>query len=122
MKANLTIIACFLIIAGCSSQSPKEFKEKKLIVASKETVKIKQLDLSVTNNGCGRQWVSGEERPYCDLIIKHKDSIFYAGSNFKPVYIGNIEITIDRMNPWGREEDSVPAGGCRIWVRKIEGR
>ena len=85
-------------------------------------MKIKELDLSITNNGCGRQWESGSEIPYCELIIKCKDSTIYAGSNFKPVYIGNIEIKLDRINPWGREEDSVPPGGCRVWVRKLEGR
>ncbi len=118
---TLAITACFFITAGCSSQ-PKKFTDKKVVVASKETVKIKELDLSITNNGCGRQWESGGERPYCELIIKCKDSTIYAGGNFKPVYIGNIEITLDKINPWGREEDSVPPGGCRVWIRKLEGR
>lgn len=99
-----------------------EFTDQRLVIANKETVRIKELDLSITNNGCGRQWESGEEKPYCELIIRRKDSTLRAGNNFKPVYIGNIEITIDRMNPWGREEDSVPPGGCRVWVRKLEGR
>ncbi|MEI2738273.1 MAG: hypothetical protein V9F01_05765 [Chitinophagaceae bacterium] len=83
--------------------------------------------MAITNNGCGRQWIeedgkSGTEKPYCDLIIKYKDSIIHAGSDFKPVYIGNIEIVVDKMNPWGREEDSVPPGGCRVWVKRTEGR
>ena len=107
--------------AGCSSQ-PKEFTDKKLVIPSKQTVKIKELDLSITNNGCGRQWESGAERPYCDLVIKRNDSTLHAGGDFKPVYIGNIEITIDKINPWGKEEDSIPPGGCRVWIRKLEGR
>ncbi len=119
--STIAIAACFFVTAGCSSQ-PKEFTDKKLVIASKQTVKIKELDLSITNNGCGRQWESGAERPYCELIIKRKDSTIFAGNNFKPVYIGNIEITIDRINPWGKEEDSIPPGGCRVWIRKLEGR
>ncbi len=118
---TLVIAVCFFITAGCSSQ-PKEFTDKKLVIASKQTEKIKELDLSITNNGCGRQWESGVEKPYCELIIKRKDSTIHAGRDFKTVYISNIEITIDRMNPSGREEDSVPPGGCRVWVRKFEGR
>lgn len=120
-------IVPFLITAltwmaiGCTHQ-PKEFSDQKLVIASNETVKIRELDLSITNNGCGRQWESGEEKPYCELVIQRKDATVRAGTNFKPVYIGNIEITIDKMNPWRREEDSVPAGGCRVWVRKVKGR
>ncbi len=129
MKSAISIFAiaaCFFITAGCSSQ-PKEFTDKKLIIASKETVKVKELDLSITNNGCGRKWLSEGDKPayeraYCDLLIKLKDSTIYAGGDFKPVYIGNIEITVDRMNPWGVTEDSVPPGGCRVWLRKVEGR
>jgi len=115
----LAIAACFFLSTGCSSQPPKEFKERKLVIASKETVRVKELDLSITNNGCGRKWTNTEERPYCDLVIKYKDSTISAGHDFTPVRIGNIEIDIDRMNPWGREEDSVPPGGCRLWVRKL---
>jgi hypothetical protein len=118
---TLAIATYFFITAGCGN-SAKEFKDKKLVIASKQTVKIKELDLSITNNGCGREWVAGAERPFCGLIIKRKDSTIHAGGDFKPVYIGNIEITMDRMNPWGREEDSVPPGGCRVWVKKLEGR
>jgi hypothetical protein len=119
----IAVTACFIMAGGCNSQ-PKEFTKKKLVIASKETLKVKQLDLSITNNGCGRKWIvegdkPGYETPYCDLVIKNKDSIIHAGSNFDPVYIGNIEITLDKINPWGREEDSVPPGGCRIWVRKV---
>ncbi len=118
------IAACFFITAACSSQT-KEFTDKKLIIANKETVKIKELDLSITNNGCGRKWIVEDgkpayERAYCDLLIEHKDSIIYTGGDFQPVQIGNIEITLDKMNPWGREEDSVPPGGCRVWLRKIK--
>ena len=121
-----TIIACFFIATGCSSQ-PKPFTEKTIIIAAKQTVKVPELNLSITNNGCGRKWiVEGDnpayEKPFCGLVIQQKDSTVTGGGDFKPLYIGNVEITIDKMNPWGREEDSVPAGGCRVLVKKVEGR
>lgn len=125
MKSILHFIAitCALfILAGCNSQLQKEFTERKLVIDSKQTVTVKELSLSITNNGCGREWVAGAERPYCELVIRHKDSIIHAGGDFKPIYIANIEIKIDKMNPWGREEDSVPPGGCRLLVRKLPGR
>jgi len=61
----------------------------------------------------------GYESPYCDLVIRYRDSTVHAGSDFKPVQISNIEITLDRINPWGREEDSIPPGGCRLLIRKL---
>jgi hypothetical protein len=125
MKSSMpifAIITLFFMIAACSSTSQKIFTDKKLVIANKETVKIKELNLSITNNGCGRQWESGSERPYCDLLIKSKDSTIHFGRDFSPITIGDIQITIDKMNPWGRQEDSVPPGGCRLWVRKILNR
>lgn len=127
MKPAILIAAvttCFFCTAGCSSQPRKEFTEKKLVIAARETAKISEIDLSITNNGCGRQWVvdkdrPGYERPYCDLVIQYRDSTYHAGSDFKPVQINNIEITLDRINPWGREEDSIPPGGCRLFIRKL---
>jgi hypothetical protein len=124
---TFAIAACFFITAGCGSQPKKEFTEKKLVIALKQTVKVKELDLTITNNGCGREWISEKGQPAyesasCDLIIKWKDSTINAGNSYKSVYFGNIEVKLDKMNPWGREEDSVPAGGCRVWVRKHSGR
>ena len=120
------IVTCFFVDAGCSSQ-PKRFTEKKLVISSKETVKIPELNLSITNDGCGRKWVvegdkPGYEIPYCGLLIKQKDSAIQGGGDFMPIYIGNVEITIEKMNPWGAEDDSVPPGGCRVLARKLEGR
>ena len=120
------IIVCLFCI-GCRNSTPKQFTERKLVIKNKETVRIAEIELQITNNGCGRKWVSeGDqpsfEKPYCDIVIKRRDSVIHAGSGFDPVYIGNISITIDRMNPWGREEDSIPPCGCRLWVRRVEGR
>jgi hypothetical protein len=125
MKSGLYLmIIIFFIAAGSCTMPVSEFTEKKLVIGSKQTVRIPELDLVITNNGCGRKWMmdNGGERPYCDLVFKRKDSVLQGGGDFKPVYLGNIEITIDKINPWGMEEDSIPPGGCRVRVRKVEGR
>ncbi len=102
---------------------PKKFTEKRLVIANKQTVSIKELDMTITNNGCGRKWVvedgkAAAERPYCDLVVKTKDSTWHFGDSFDPLYIKNLKLLVDKMNPWGREEDSVPPGGCRVIVTK----
>jgi hypothetical protein len=63
---------------------------------------------------------NGSERPYCDLTVKMKDSIYRFGDSFDPLYIKNLKLVIDKMNPWGREEDSVPPGGCRVTVTRLD--
>lgn len=121
----LSFLITIFFAAGCSSQS--NFKEKRVTIPAHETVRINEIDLSIHNKGCGRKWVSeGDkpsfERPYCDLEIKRGGKSITAGGDFKPVYIGNVEIVLEKINPWGREEDSVPPGGCRVWVKLREGR
>lgn len=121
MKNTPSLIAALLtasILTACG-EPPPPFTEKQLVIGSKETIRIREIDLSITNNGCGRQWEGEAEKPYCELVIKYKDSTFTAGDSFKPVYVGTIRIAIDKMNPWGRVEDSVPPGGCRIIVTKL---
>ncbi len=122
---TIAFTAFFLITAGCNNH-PKSFTERKLVIARNETVKVPELELSITNKGCVREWVAGggtpgTDRAYCNLIIKRKDSTILGGGDFKPVYIGNAEIMVEKINPWNREEDSVPAGGCQVLVRKVEG-
>lgn len=125
MKHGLTafaMVAILLLEAGCSSQ-PKEFTEKKSVIASGKTVRIKELGISITNKGCGRKWIAENgkpesEIPYCELIIKHGDSSLFTSAAFAPLYIGEAQVRMDKINPWGREEDSVPAGGCRVVVRR----
>jgi hypothetical protein len=117
----IVIVICSMISACMNRSEP--FTEKKIIVASKQTVEIPEIDLSITNNGCGRKWVTEKDRPaferaYCDLVIQRDKTIIHAGNDSKPVYIGDLQIYIERMNPWGREEDSVPPGGCRLWIRR----
>ena len=119
----IAVAAGFILISGCGN-SVKEFTERKLVIANKQTVKVEELNLSITNYGCARQWESadgktGTEKPYCELEIKYKDSIINAGSDFKPIFIGEAEIQLDKINPWSKEEDSIPPGGCRLWVKKV---
>lgn len=119
----MAVITCSIMVTGCGN-SAKEFMERKLIIASKQTVEVKELGLSITNYGCGRQWESvdgknGIEKPYCELEIQYKDSIINAGSDYRPIFIGDAEIQLDKINPWGKEEDSIPPGGCRLLVKRV---
>lgn len=111
----------FLVTAACMTP-PEKFTEKRLVIGRKETVKIMELDMSITNGGCGRKWMAnnGGERPYCELAVKVKDSTWHFGGSFEPLYIKNLKLVIDKMNPWGVEEDSVPPGGCRIIVTRLD--
>jgi len=123
MKYCFVIITTFLLANSCKN-SATNFADRKLIIASKETVMVKELGLTLTNYGCGRQWQSedgknGIEKPYCNLEIKYKDSIINAGKDFNPIFIGDAEIKLDKINPWGVEEDSIPPGGCRILIKKF---
>ena len=125
-RIYLLVIAGCAIVAGCSERQ-KPFTEKRIIVASKQTIKIKELGMTITNNGCGRKWVSDGDNPsyekaYCDIVIERDGKTIKAGKDQEPVYFGDLEIDIERMNPWGREEDSVPPGGCRLRVKRVAGR
>jgi hypothetical protein len=120
MKILMLII---ILIGGCM-YPPKKFEDKRLVLAAKETVQIPELGLSVTNNGCGREWTSENgqpayERAFCDIDVKSKDSTYRFSHSGKPLFIKNIKFEIDKMNPRGREEDSIPAGGCRIIVIRL---
>lgn len=110
--------ALLFIFAACQSR-PEPFGSKRLVIAAKETVKLSQIDLTLTNNGCGREWGDGFERAFCDLVIKTKDSTVHLSNSSKPLYLGLLRIEIDRMNPWGKEEDSIPPGGCRVVVTRL---
>ena len=115
MKAAILVA---VVLAGCMYPQ-KQFTEKRLVVGSKQTVQVEGLNISITNNGCGREWTNKSERPYCDIQVKTKDSTYTFGHTNSHLYIKNIELVIDKMNPWGREEDNIPPGGCRIIVKKL---
>jgi hypothetical protein len=119
----MAVATCYILLEGCSNAA-KDFTERRIVVGSKQTVKVKELGLSITNYGCGRKWESadgknGIEKPYCELEIQYKDSIINAGNDFKPILIGDAQIQLDKINPWGKEEDSIPPGGCRLLVKKV---
>lgn len=120
---TITVVSYFLLLTqSCTSQ--KDINDTLVIVKRGETVKVKGLDLKITNKGCGREWVSdgGEsyEKPVCELAYVLGDSTKYGGRSYKPVYFGDIEISIEKMNVWNKEEDGVPGGACRLWIRKLK--
>ena len=129
MRTKWTLISatiCLLAIS-CMSQ-PEKFTEKRIIIASKQTVKIKELDMSITNNGCYPKWTNSEDKmaateifpkASCDIVIKIKDSTCHYYNSSSPLYIKNIKIVVDQTNPWDRKEDSIPQGGCRIIVTRL---
>jgi hypothetical protein len=119
----MKIALLLLIIAGCM-YPPKEFKDKRLVIGSGQTVHIEELGLSVTNKGCGREWTSENDQPayektFCEIDVKTYDSTYRFSHKSNTLFIKNIKLEIERMNPWGREEDSIPPGGCRLLVIKL---
>jgi hypothetical protein len=115
------ILIFFIAMQFCSCMhSPSRFSEKKFVIGAKQTVRVAEIGMSVTNEGCGRKWIGNEERPYCDISVRFKDSIYHFGESFAPLFILNYKLEIEKMNPWGREEDSVPAGGCRINIVRLD--
>ncbi|OPZ19286.1 MAG: hypothetical protein BWZ05_00200 [Bacteroidetes bacterium ADurb.BinA245] len=115
----------FLVLLGCGCMYPqKVFKEKTIIISANQSVSVSELGLTIKNQGCGRQWVStnGEpayERAFCDITVKTKDSTYHFNPARNQFFIKNIQFDIEKMNPWGRVEDSIPPGGCRIKVSKL---
>lgn len=121
MKVLLFIISVFMLF---SCNQPAPFDEGKYIIEKGKTITISQLRLSITNNGCGREHIVSEgqfagERPFCQLKLTYGDSSLLLGAGFKPVIFGPARIVMDKINPWGREEDSVPAGGCRVIITRL---
>jgi hypothetical protein len=121
MKPFILFITTCFFITGCM-YPPERFTEKRVVIGSKQSTRINELGMTISNGGCGRKWMTnnGGERPYCDLVVKWKDTTYRFGDSFEPLYINNLKLVIDKMNPWGREVDSVPAGGCRIIVTKLD--
>lgn len=119
MKPFLPLLL-FLGMLSCMSQ-PKKFTEKKFLLTAKETVHINELGITITNPGCGRQWISEKDKPaferaYCDITVKTNDTTWYLKDS---LFIKNIRLVLDRINPWGSMEDSIPPYGCRIIVTNL---
>lgn len=129
MRRKIFLALFFLLLLNCwfSCGLPDPpFKEGRYIIASKQTVRVPELDLSVTNNGCGRRWINEGGQPayeseFCELLIKYKDSTISAGKNDAPVIIGNAKIQLDQVNSESQEEDSIPPAGCRVIITKLHG-
>ena len=117
----ILVSVCSVLLTACSA--PAGFTERRLVIASGETVRVNELKISITNKGCGRKWIVEDgkvahEVPYCDLEVRYRDSTQHFSTGWGPFYAGAAEIRIDKMNPWGREEDSIPPYGCRVIINK----
>ena len=124
MKLKWTYLfpGMFLVaMTGCMNP-PERFTEKRLVIANKQSASIEELNLTITNNGCGRKWMTDKdgERSYCDLLVKIKDSTWHFGDSFDTLYIRNLRLLIDKINALSSEEDSIPPGGCRIIVTRLD--
>lgn len=117
----ILLIIPVTVYSACMHHPGNAFTEKSYILKREENIRIPELDLQISNNGCGRQWMvdNGGEKPFCDLELKASDTVFKFGRSFQPVYYKNLEIVVTQMNPWNIAEDSIPPGGCRIWIRKL---
>lgn len=116
-------VILFVAATGCM-YPPKKFTEKRLVIPGMQTVRVEELDISITNGGCGKEWITDSdppyEKPYCNLVVKTKDSTWHFGSSFDPLYIKNLKLVIDKINDRTSNEDSVPPGGCRIIITKLD--
>ena len=113
------IFATAASLLSCSGNSQtKSFMDQLIIVKSEETVQVKGAGLKITNNGCGREWGEFGERVYYRIQVRKGDSTWQMPAHSDPLYIEDLQLTVDKANPWGREEDSVPPGGCRISIRR----
>lgn len=126
MKFSYIILfLCLSVVFSCADR--QSFKEGKFIIPPRQTIQVSSIGLTITNQGCGRKWINegnkpGYEKPYCDLVISKGEKTIMAGSDFQPVYLGNIQVQVEKINPWNTIEDSIPPGGCRVLVKLLEGR
>src|SRR5262245_3603726 len=105
MRSNALFVmmtVAFLAMIACM-YPPKKFTEKRLVIPDRGSVRIDELDLTITNNFCGGEWIKvekaiegewkeGYKRLYCDLIVKTKDSTLHFGGSFGPLYIKNLKL------------------------------
>lgn len=94
--------------------------DKKIVVKHKETANVKEAGLSITNNGCGREWGDFGERIFYHVQVKKGNSAYSLPEKFESLYIDDLQLKADKVNVWQREEDSVPAGACRILIQRSQ--
>ena len=123
MKYEIKItFYCYSILFNVSNMHVpiKKIYRKKLVIARNETVRINELDMTITNYGCKGNWKESDfPGVYCNLIVKTKDSTWHFGKSFSPLLIKNLKLVIDQTNPWEWKLDSIPPGGCRIIVTRL---
>lgn len=118
-KGLLLLLIPLVYITACNQHQGIGFTEKTYILKREEIIRIPELDLQISNKGCGRQWTENSETPFCELELKAADTTIRFGRSFTPLYFRNLEIKVMQMNPWNREEDSIPPGGCQVWIHKL---
>jgi hypothetical protein len=120
------IYGCTCLTALCQCRQPNEFTEKQYILASGDSVYVRELKISIHNKGCSMHWISEKDKPsyetaYCDLDVRHGNEQVQYLNNNEPVYAGEAEVTIGKINPWGTPKDSLPACNCNVTVKKVAG-
>ena len=92
--------------------------DKKIIVGKEKTVQVKEAGITITNEGVGREFGESGERPFYHISVKKGDSTYRFPQKFEALYVDDLQLQMDKVNPWEREEDSVPPGGCRIHIQR----
>jgi hypothetical protein len=124
MRAILFGTICLLTFSGC--QEPVQFTEKDYVLTSGDSLYVSELKITIHNKGCGTKWISEKDRsayevPYCSLEIRQDNEQVQYLNNNEPVYAGEAEVRIGKINPWGRPQDSLPAYSCMVMVKKVAG-
>ena len=55
-----------IFYSACNHHPGNSFTEKSYILKREQTIRIPELDLQISNKGCGRQWTDQSETPFCE--------------------------------------------------------
>ncbi len=113
---SILVISISVTLNSCSAQKKSmELYNYTIILSPKQTKKVSGTDIILKLESCGRKWdTHGEEWPFCDLYIKDKNADLRLSGLAGPIYIKTFIIKIIAINPWGVEENGIPAGGCKV--------
>src|SRR5689334_3406589 len=119
---KLWVVGFLFIIWFERCHSPVVFTEKVYFLNHDDSIYVNDLNVSIVNKGCGRQWRSGKGGPpfetvWCLIQVRHKNEPVQVLNSEGKIYSGEAEITVEKVNPGGAIEDSIPPGGCRIRVK-----